>query len=146
MGQNVTQLRFSMTVPPPGLLEPRTILLVDDDDPLRGMCRSLLEECGYRVLEADNGLEALLLAVECKGAFDLVITDFAMPQMNGAELGRVFGEMWPGMSVLYMSGSPRESVGDELPAGCAFLKKPFDPDGLMLAVGGVLEQREKGAA
>ena len=50
------------------------------------MCRSALEENGYRVLEADNSLQALLIATSAKDAVNLVITEVAMPQISGAEL------------------------------------------------------------
>jgi two-component system, cell cycle sensor histidine kinase and response regulator CckA len=113
---------------------PATVLLIDDDDQVRGMCKSFLEEIGFRVLAAGDGLEALLLATQWKGALDLVITDVVIPKMGGAELGRVFGEIWPEVHVLYMSGSPKEIVGQELPLDCSFLPKPFAFDDLVHAV------------
>ncbi|MBZ5596158.1 MAG: response regulator [Acidobacteriia bacterium] len=139
--QAVTHPSISIGMPSLSAFEPITILLVDDDDQLRELCRSFLADSGFRVLEADNGLEALLIAIERKGAIDLVITDLAMPQMSGAELGRVFREIFPSLNVLYMSGSPRETVGVELPADCPFLPKPFAPDALVNAAGRVLERR-----
>lgn len=111
-----------------------TVLLIDDDEPVRRMCRMLLEENSFCVLEADNGLEALLMAMEREGAIDLVITDFVMPTIGGVELGRVFKEIWPDLNVLYMSGSPRDSVGLGLAAGCPFLPKPFAVHELVDAV------------
>jgi two-component system, cell cycle sensor histidine kinase and response regulator CckA len=111
-----------------------TVLLIDDDDQVRGMCKSFLEEIGFRVLDAGDGLEALLLATQWKGAIDLVITDVVMPKMGGAELGRVFSEIWPEVNVLYMSGSPKEIVGQELPPDCSFLPKPFAFGDLVSAV------------
>jgi two-component system cell cycle sensor histidine kinase/response regulator CckA len=120
---------FSMTK-----RDPATVLLIDDDDQVRGMCRSFLVEIGFRVLDAGDGLEALLLAVQWKGSIDLVITDVVMPKMGGAELGRVFREIWPEVNVLYMSGSPKEIVSQELPPDCPFLPKPFAFDDLVSAV------------
>jgi two-component system cell cycle sensor histidine kinase/response regulator CckA len=119
-------------------MDPVTVLLVDDDDQLRGMCRGFLAESGLQVLEAGNGLEALLIAVERKGAIDLVVTDLAMPQIGGAELGRVFKKMWPGVNMLYMSGSPRCAGGEDLPVNEALLPKPFGPHELLGAVDSVL--------
>lgn len=113
---------------------PVTVLLVDDDEQLREMCRTYLAESGFRVLEAGNGLEALLIAMQWKGAIDLVVTDVAMPKINGAKLGRVFKQIWPDINILYISGTPRETVGEELPADCAFLAKPFGPDELVNAL------------
>ena len=54
---------------------PVTVVLVDDDDQVRGFCRSLLTENGFMVLEADNGFEALLTSVQHQGAIDLLKTD-----------------------------------------------------------------------
>ena len=113
---------------------PATVLLIDDDEQVRGICKSFLEEVGFRVLGTGDPLEALLLAVQWKGSIDLVITDVVMPKMSGAELGRVFGQVWPELNVLYMSGSPKEVVSHELPPDCAFLPKPFAFDQLVSAV------------
>lgn len=111
-----------------------TVLLVDDDDQLRGFCRNLLTAEGFHVIEAHNGLEALLTSVHRGGAVDLLITDLVMPGINGAELGQTFNRLWPGVNILYMSGSPKETVGDQLPPDCAFLAKPFAPDALIQAI------------
>jgi DNA-binding NtrC family response regulator len=117
---------------------PITVLLVDDDDQVRAFCRSLLTESGFTVLDARNGQEALLTSIQYQGAIDLLITDLEMPKMSGQELGWAFHEFRPGVSVLYISGSPREPAGDQLPADCPFLAKPFAPDALVEAVGHVL--------
>jgi DNA-binding response OmpR family regulator len=127
-----------IAMPPRRGSGPITVLLVDDDDQLRGFCRSLLTKNGFMVLEAQNGLEALLTSVQHQGGIDLLITDLEMPGISGTELGRAFNELWPGVNVLYLSGSPRETVGDQLPADCAFLAKPFAPNALVDAVGDAL--------
>jgi DNA-binding NtrC family response regulator len=113
---------------------PITVLLVDDDDQVRGFCRSLLTENGFTVLDARNGLEALLISIQHQGAIDLLITDLEMPGMSGVELSWAFHELRPGVNVLYISGSPRETMGDQLPKNGAFLAKPFAPDALVDAV------------
>jgi two-component system cell cycle sensor histidine kinase/response regulator CckA len=127
-----------VAVQPPSESAPITVLLVDDDDQVRGFCRSLLTANGFTVLEAHNGLEALLTSVQRHGAIDLLLTDLVMPGINGVELGRTFNQLWPGVNVMYMSGSPREAVADPLPADCVFLPKPFAPDALVRTVGSVL--------
>jgi DNA-binding NtrC family response regulator len=96
--------------------DPITVLLVDDDDHLRGFCRSLLTKNGFTVFEAQNGLEALLTSVQHQGAIDLLITDLEMPGISGVELGRVFNDIWPSVNVA----------------------KPFAPDALVEAIGSVL--------
>ena len=135
----------------PIVMQPRrgsglmTALLVDDDDAVRGFCRNLLTASGFTVLEANNGLEAFLISVQLRGAIDILITDLEMPGISGVELGRTFNELWPGVNVLYMSGSPRDTVGNQLPADCVFLPKPFAPDALVKAIGSALV-RGNGAA
>lgn len=64
--QAVTQPSIPIRMPSLSTADQATILLVDDNDQLRGMCRSFLVESGFRVLEADNGLEALLVASSAK--------------------------------------------------------------------------------
>jgi CheY-like chemotaxis protein len=128
-------------VQPPSESAPITVLLVDDDDQVRGFCRSLLTASGFTVLEAHNGLEALLTSVQRHGAIDLLVTDLIMPGITGMELGRTFNQLWPGVNVLYMSGSPRETVGDQLPAESVFLPKPFAPDALVQAIGSAMVRR-----
>jgi two-component system cell cycle sensor histidine kinase/response regulator CckA len=132
----------STTMPSRTKLDPITILLVDDDDQLREFCRNLLAANGFRVLEADNGLEALLIATQHQGAIHLLITDLVMPRISGVKLGRAFKEIWPGVNVLYVSGSPRETVGGELPPDCAFLPKPFVPGALVKAVENCIQPPE----
>ncbi len=127
-----------VAVQPPSESGPITVLLVDDDDQVRGFCRSLLAANGFTVLEAHNGLEALLTSVQRHGAIDVLMTDLVMPGISGTELGRAFNDLWPGVNVLYMSGSPRETVGDQLPADCVFLPKPFAPDALVQAIGSAM--------
>jgi len=122
-------------------LEPITILLVDDDDQLRALCRSFLTVQGFQVLEADNGMDALLIAAECGRTIDVLITDLAMPGISGLDLGQAFEQIWPGVSVLYISGSGRETVGALLSQDCAFLPKPFDAEGLVRAVAACMHAR-----
>ena len=117
---------------------PITVLLFDDDDQVRAFCRSLLTKHGLTVLEADNGLEALLTSIQHQGAIDLLITDVVMPGISGFQLGRVFKELWPSVNVLYISASPRDTLADRLPAEYACLAKPFAPDELVDAVADAL--------
>jgi len=134
-----------IAVPPCRASGPITALLVDDDDQVRGFCRSILTENGITVFEANNGLEALLTSVQHQGAIDLLITDLVMSGISGVELGRAFNDLWPNVSVLYVSASPKDTFGDQLPADCVFLEKPFAPDALVDAIGDALV-REHGAA
>jgi PAS domain S-box-containing protein len=106
-----------------------TILLVEDEELVRRMTRRALESCGYRVVEAREGAEALVVARKNQGNLDLVLTDLVMPRMGGVELVNRLREEWPRIRVLFMSGYVhREGWGSAaLPAGAALLEKPFGP-------------------
>src|SRR5262245_61913184 len=82
----------------------KTILLVEDEDVLRGLIRELLELKGYKVLEAHQGMEALDLLETHEGRVDLVLTDVVMPQMSGSELVEELRLKHPDVKVIFMSG------------------------------------------
>jgi CheY-like chemotaxis protein len=82
------------------------ILLVDDDEAVRRLCRRGLEADGARVVEADNGEAALSFIEEWHGQLDLVITDLQMPRINGRELAEVLSVFRPELPVLAMSADP----------------------------------------
>ncbi len=79
------------------------ILLVDDDDLVREITASRLEELGYKVTQAGNGPSALL-ALEQNPELDLLILDFAMPGMNGAEVARAARKRRPGLPLMFLTG------------------------------------------
>jgi two-component system, cell cycle sensor histidine kinase and response regulator CckA len=110
-----------------GLPELTTILLTDDVPGVRSPLRRILEESGYRVVEAGGGEEALAVAEGLDGPIHLLLTDVVMPGMSGDELAKRLGERRPKMKVLFMSGYSPEAVatnGNLLP-GSSFLSKPF---------------------
>jgi CheY-like chemotaxis protein len=80
-----------------------TILLVDDDNAVREVTRAMLHELGYRVLEAGSGGAALDL-IEREAGIDLIIVDFAMPGMNGADVARHVRAKRPTLPVLFVTG------------------------------------------
>jgi signal transduction histidine kinase len=80
-----------------------TVLLIDDDNAVREVTRAILDELGYRVLEAGSGGAALDL-IEREPQIDLLIADFAMPGMNGAELARLAQAKRPTLPVLFVTG------------------------------------------
>jgi CheY-like chemotaxis protein len=104
-----------------------TILLVEDEPAVRRLWRHSLESCGYTVLEAANGSEALNLCENELRQIDLLITDVVMPLMSGRELAERLLLLRPETKVLYVSGYTEDSVvrhgiaQDEV----AFLAKPF---------------------
>lgn len=104
-----------------------TVLLVEDEAMVRKMVREVLCNCGYTVLEAMQGDEALRLAERHDGPIDLLLTDVVMPRMGGGELARRLQELRPGTPVLFMSGYTddarmRHGVSE---AEIALIQKPF---------------------
>jgi two-component system, cell cycle sensor histidine kinase and response regulator CckA len=105
----------------------RTVLVVEDEEPVRKLVRKILEEDGYQVLEAVDGGEALMTVDENQREIDLVLTDVVMPGVGGPELITRLRETRPGLKVLYMSGYTDRTVPLEQDAGAAFIQKPFTP-------------------
>jgi len=117
-----------------------TVLLVEDEDMLRGLLAKFLRLYGYTVLEARHGGEALLTCERHPGPIHLMVTDVVMPQMSGRELADRLNPLRPEMKILYMSGYTedalvRHGVAD---ASVAFLQKPFRPIELVRRVHAVL--------
>ena len=116
----------------------KTILLVEDEDMLRGLIRELLEIKGYLVLEASQGVEALELFKKSVGSVDLVLTDVVMPHMSGSELVERLRKEQPALRVIFMSGYTGANNAAihkslEMP-GVAFLQKPFRLNALISQV------------
>jgi two-component system cell cycle sensor histidine kinase/response regulator CckA len=114
-----------------------TILLVDDDPPIRRLIRRSLESQEHQLLEACNGDEALRLAAAHHGPIDLLVTDVVMPRMDGFTLGECLVESHPEIHVLFLSGQADRSTavrGGLREAGQSFLLKPFTRDCLLRAI------------
>ena len=121
-----------------------TVLLVEDEDTVRGWAREVLDMYGYTVLEASNGIEALGVAERHDGGIHLLLTDVVMPHMSGRELADRLSPMRPEMKVLYMSGYTDEAIVHHgvLTAGTALIQKPFGVDALAEKVREVLGMAE----
>jgi CheY-like chemotaxis protein len=104
---------------------PVTVLVVDDEEPLRHYMGRIMANDGYRVLVAGNGLEALALLEQCAPGIHLVITDVAMPMMTGPEMAACIATQPEPPPVLFVSGGHGYA---DLPG--PLLKKPFRPDDL----------------
>ncbi len=109
-----------------------SILLVDDDNAVREVTRAMLHDLGYRVLEAGSGGAALDL-IDRTHSLDLMIVDFAMPGMNGAEVARLGRTRRSNLPVLFITGFA-ERVGIEGIAEAHLLRKPFAQDELATRV------------
>ncbi|HZT52442.1 MAG TPA: ATP-binding protein [Stellaceae bacterium] len=98
------------------------ILLVDDDTDVRETIANSLTALGYDVAAVGSG-EAAIASLE-RDAFDLLVIDFAMPEMNGAAAGRIIGERWPDLPILYITGYADPPALGAGPTG-TLLHKPF---------------------
>lgn len=109
-----------------------TILLVEDEPPIRALTREFLESLGYEVLAAAGGEEALRAAEQFTGRIDLLLTDVRMPGMSGRELAHRLLPLREGMKVLYISGFVDDILAREGVSNTNewFLEKPFAFDDL----------------
>ncbi|MFO0625533.1 MAG: response regulator [Polyangiales bacterium] len=119
------------------------MLLVEDEDQVRGAAAGILRRAGYTVLEARSPREALAICRAHDGRIDLVLTDIVMPGMNGRTLSREISELRPSVSTLYMSGYTDNVIQHHgvLAEGEWFLQKPFTPALLAQRVRAVLDHR-----
>ncbi len=121
----------------------RTILLVEDDEPLRKLVSQILERTGYSVVSASNGEEALRL-IDSPGhaGIDLLISDVVMPGIGGKALAEQLQARLPDLKVLYISGYPDEAVVHHgmLDEGIAFLQKPFSATAIIQKVQEILAE------
>jgi len=107
-----------------------TILLVEDDDGVRQVTCAALRSRGYRVLESAAPSEATRIARDHKGAIHLVISDVALPEMDGGKLTTALRQTRPEMKVLLISGSPDEVLYRHQVEPEDVLSKPFTPTSL----------------
>jgi len=114
-----------------------TILVVEDEAPLRVLVRSVLERYGYKVVEAVSGAAALGVWAKQKDEIQLLLTDMVMPHgISGRELATKLLAERPGLRVIYSSGYSLDVVGANmvLQEGLNFLQKPYHPRKLAQAV------------
>jgi two-component system, cell cycle sensor histidine kinase and response regulator CckA len=104
-----------------------TILLVEDEEPLRKLCTEFLEQLGYRMLTASNAKEAVALVEGYSGKIDLLITDVVMPGLPGPELAEALLALRPDLKVIFISGYAEGSLAPNgiLKPGTVLVNKPF---------------------
>jgi PAS domain S-box-containing protein len=104
-----------------------TVLLVEDETGVRRLAQRILENAGYRVIEASSPAEARKLFAEHRATIDLVLTDVVMPESSGPELFQSLAAQQPALKVLYMSGYTEDAIVRQagLDRGLPFVQKPF---------------------
>ena len=120
-----------------------TLLVVEDDPAVRQLAANLLEACGFHVLSAGTGRQALdLLLAERDTPIRLVITDVIMPQMSGRDLARAVESTAQGVKVLFTSGYSDETIAPHgvLRPGVRFLRKPYTQGDLVRKVREILDE------
>ncbi len=124
-----------------------TILLVDDNEPVRASTGSILKLRGYQVLVAGSGSEALQVAGKHPGKIHMLIADVMMPEMSGMELARRLQAERPDAKVLYMSGFSEENVRQEntFDPATSFIQKPASAAVLIQKIRDLLDGKDSTA-
>ncbi len=110
-----------------------TILVVDDEKPIRDLIRIHLESAGIRVLDAGSGRDALEIAGKPDADVDILLTDILMPQMHGRELANRLCSIKPYIKVLFISAYSADILSEYnlCPDGADYIRKPFTKDALL---------------
>jgi PAS domain S-box-containing protein len=121
-----------------------TVLIVEDDKEVRKLVARILENHGYKVLEASQGSEALPLSKEYQEPIHLMLADVVMPGLDGRELAERIKLLHPRMKVLYMSGYTENAITHHgiLEKGMNYIQKPFTVDALTRKVREVLDEQK----
>ena len=118
------------------------ILLVEDDDMIRRLCKRTLERSGFEVVAAEDGERGLHEAAKGIGLFDVLVTDMVMPKRTGRELAHQVQAIDPNIKVLMMSGYTEDAIlreGRQLGVE-QLLQKPFSPGELVRAVTSLIDR------
>jgi signal transduction histidine kinase/CheY-like chemotaxis protein len=122
-----------------------TVLLVEDDPQVRVLAATILRSRGYDVREVAGAHQALRVLEAIGSEIRLVLTDVAMPQMSGSELGARVAHQFPGIPVLYMSGYSEGTIEghEKLPRDLELVQKPFTEEELLRRVREKLDRRSE---
>lgn len=138
----LTDIKTKRKVPPHGLIRGSgTILLVDDEPIMREVGRTLLKECGYRVLLAENGEAAVTIYKKYPDEIKLVVLDMIMPVMNGADCFTHLRTITPTLPIILVSGfSNSTDLQDLMEQGCnGFMQKPYNGNAFSKVVSEAIE-------
>ena len=113
-----------------------TILVAEDDAELRYLSKTLLEESGYKVIEAENGHDALIKFKESNGEIKLLLLDIIMPVMNGKGAYDEIRKINPDIKTLFISGYSEKVINKKIifEEGLNFISKPFSQSELLMKV------------
>ena len=122
-----------------------TILIVEDEQSILMMSKTILERLDYTVIEADDPNRAIALAREYSGEINLVLTDVVMPEMNGREMAKSLQSLYPNIKILFMSGYTANVIAHRgvLDKGINFLQKPFSNSELAIKVRQILDGQNR---
>jgi two-component system, cell cycle sensor histidine kinase and response regulator CckA len=125
-----------------------SILVVDDEELIRRLARTILERWGFRVLTAEDGEQALALYQQRTAEVDLVLLDYTMPGMSGLDVLHELRRIDPEVCVVFSSGHTLQSNAEELLAAGAraFIPKPYSPEELVARIRQVLDDDPRPAA
>ena len=129
-------------VPKPDVTGTETVLVVEDQAPVRELIENILTTRGYQVLHTGRPEEALLLCEQHAGPIDLLLTDVVMPGMSGRQLGEEALKLRPALKVIYMSGYTDEMIGPHAQRGfeANFIQKPFAAELLLQRIRQALDR------
>jgi DNA-binding NtrC family response regulator len=117
-----------------------TILLVEDEPAVREITCRILDMYGYTVLAAENAEEGISMFEQHEGTISLLVTDVAMPGMNGRELAHRLAERHPGLKTIFISGSDAAALSaNSNDSNFAYLQKPFTLESLARKVREVID-------
>ncbi len=124
-----------------------TVLVAEDDDIMRNLIVTILNQQGYKVLPAANGHECLDLARTHDGPIGLLLTDVIMPEMNGKQLRNALEKTIPDLKVIFMSGYTDDVIAEHgvLEPDICFIQKPFKVNALVHKVRETLDERSEPA-
>jgi CheY-like chemotaxis protein len=125
-----------------------TVLLAEDDEAVRSLTRTVLEQFGYRVIEARDGEDAVAKFNEHADRISLAILDVVMPKRNGLDTYHRLQELKPGIKVLFMSGYTADIIHKKgvLEKGLLFISKPSSPGDLLRKVREALDGARPGVS